>query len=60
MKGQGSCAWLTRSVEQLNCTMETAVGDCILEVSKRMLCNAAVCRCSYPEVYIHSLAKMCL
>ena len=60
MKGQGSCAWLTRSVGQLSCTMETADGDCILEVSKRMLCNAAACRGSYPEVYIHSLAKMCL
>lgn len=60
MKGQGSCAWPTRFVGQLGCTMGTADGDCILEVSKRMLYNAAACRDSYPEVYIHSLAKMCL
>lgn len=60
MKGQGSCVWLTRPVDQLSCTMATADGDCILEVSKRMLCNAAACRGSYPEVYIHSLAKKCL
>lgn len=60
MKGQGSCVWLTRSVGQLGCTVGSAAGDCILEGCKRMLCSAAACRGSYPEVYIHSLAKMCL
>lgn len=60
MKGQGSCVWLTRSGGQLSCTVGSAAGDCILEVCKRMSCSAAACRGSYPEVYIHSLAKMCL
>lgn len=58
--GQGNCVQLTRSVGQLSCTEETVVGGCILEVSKMMLYNAAVCRYSYPGVCIHSLAKMYL